>query len=83
MERNQLGCALVKIYYVALAIAVPKFTSLFYSCTAISDGFAILNTVLFSSYLQMCNIVFDAHYHVVTEFLLQSYIATVRHKNQY
>ena len=51
MERNQLGCALVKIYYVALA--VPKFTSLFSTdCTAISIGFSTLNTVLFSSYLQ-------------------------------
>ena len=77
MNWNQLGRTLVKIYYVALA--VPKFAGLF----AISSSFSVLDTVLFSSYLQTCDILFKAHHHAVTESLLQSDITAVRHKNQY
>ena len=47
-ERNQLGRALVQIYYVALA--VPKFAGLF-SVVLLYLVVFLLNTVLVSSYL--------------------------------
>ena len=65
MERNQLGCTPIKkiVVWSLLFLNLPV-------CFAISNGFSILNTGLFSSYLQIYDILFKAHYHIVTESLL-------------